>query len=62
MQVRAPIVGLTGNALAEDIREFKRHGAEEVLTKPLDTELLAGVMKQFFHLNSDLNGRWVELQ
>ena len=30
------IIGLTGNALPEDIATFRSHGADRVLTKPLD--------------------------
>ena len=29
------IFGVTGNALSEDVAEFKRAGCDEVLTKPL---------------------------
>mmetsp|Transcript_18254 Transcript_18254/g.25061 ORF Transcript_18254/g.25061 Transcript_18254/m.25061 type:complete len:144 (-) Transcript_18254:231-662(-) len=32
---RGPIIGVTGNALAEDIATFLSSGASEVLTKPL---------------------------
>ena len=32
------IIGLTGNALPEDIATFKAHGVDEVLTKPVDTD------------------------
>ena len=34
------IIGLTGNALPEDIATFLSHGANKVLTKPLDFALL----------------------
>ena len=30
-----PVVGITGNALPEDIAYFKAHGADSVITKPL---------------------------
>ena len=30
------VIGVTGNALPEDITEFKCHGADAVLSKPLD--------------------------
>ena len=32
------IIGLTGNALKEDIEEFKRQGVNDVLTKPLNVQ------------------------
>ena len=34
------IFGLTGNALSEDVSEFKLSGCNEVLTKPLNTAKL----------------------
>ena len=34
------IFGLTGNALSEDVREFKQSGCDEVLTKPLSSSIL----------------------
>jgi CheY-like chemotaxis protein len=34
------IIGVTGNALPEDIEHFKSKGADAVLTKPIDTEEL----------------------
>jgi len=34
------IIGLTGNALPEDIDTFMRNGANLVLTKPIDKSLL----------------------
>jgi CheY-like chemotaxis protein len=30
-----PVIGITGNALPEDIAFFKAHGADSVITKPL---------------------------
>ena len=30
------VIGVTGNALPEDINEFRSHGADAVLSKPLD--------------------------
>ena len=35
------IIGVTGNALEEDVASFVAAGANEVLTKPLDMPLLA---------------------
>ena len=39
-QVGTKIFGLTGNALSEDVNEFKQSGCDEVLTKPLSTPKL----------------------
>jgi CheY-like chemotaxis protein len=41
-----PIFGVTGNALQSDIDYFKECGANEVLTKPLDIQLLINLMKK----------------
>jgi CheY-like chemotaxis protein len=38
------IFGVTGNALQSDIDLFKESGANEVLTKPLDIQLLNTLM------------------
>jgi CheY-like chemotaxis protein len=35
------IVGVTGNALPEDIKEFIDHGADMVLTKPFDLDVFS---------------------
>ena len=40
-----PILGLTGNALPEDIATFTNHGANVVLTKPLNIELLESTVR-----------------
>ena len=40
-----PIFGVTGNALQIDVDYFKECGANEVLAKPLDIELLNRLMK-----------------
>jgi DNA-binding NarL/FixJ family response regulator len=34
------IVGVTGNALPEDVKTFERSGADAVLLKPLDVPML----------------------
>lgn len=39
------IFGVTGNCLQSDIDYFKACGANEVLAKPLDIELLSRIMK-----------------
>jgi CheY-like chemotaxis protein len=52
----APIFGLTGHALAEDVAHFVSHGASCVLKKPLDlTELKRSLAK--FSLGNPLSGR-----
>lgn len=33
------IIGITGNALPEDVREFMDHGADGVVPKPFDMEV-----------------------
>jgi CheY-like chemotaxis protein len=38
------IVGVTGNALAEDVDHFLKKGADAVLTKPLDTSKLSEIL------------------
>jgi CheY-like chemotaxis protein len=38
------IIGVTGNALPDDIEEFKRKGADHVLTKPLKADELAKLL------------------
>jgi CheY-like chemotaxis protein len=38
------IVGLTGNALMEDVAQLKDAGADEVCTKPVDPKLLQHVV------------------
>eukprot|EP00607_Mallomonas_marina_P007586 CAMPEP_0182418402 /NCGR_PEP_ID=MMETSP1167-20130531/2846_1 /TAXON_ID=2988 /ORGANISM="Mallomonas Sp, Strain CCMP3275" /LENGTH=613 /DNA_ID=CAMNT_0024592597 /DNA_START=164 /DNA_END=2005 /DNA_ORIENTATION=- len=37
------ILGVTGNALPEDIANFIAHGADQVLTKPFDIEVLESI-------------------
>jgi CheY-like chemotaxis protein len=41
------IVGVTGNALQEDIAHFKSCGANAVLIKPLQTEALEEILVEF---------------
>ena len=38
------IIGVTGNALSDDIEEFQRKGADHVLIKPLKAEELAKIL------------------
>jgi CheY-like chemotaxis protein len=39
--ITLPIIGLTGNVLEQDVRVFKAHGANAVLSKPLTIPVLA---------------------
>ncbi|CAE7876508.1 dhkI-1 [Symbiodinium sp. KB8] len=39
------IVGVTGNALRQDIEDFKANGADAVLTKPVDRKLLQAAVR-----------------
>jgi DNA-binding response OmpR family regulator len=56
MGCKVPVIGITGNVLAEDKEFFKSHGVVEVLTKPLTlsqlentiNELNANVPKEIF--------------
>eukprot|EP00607_Mallomonas_marina_P008788 CAMPEP_0182419370 /NCGR_PEP_ID=MMETSP1167-20130531/3831_1 /TAXON_ID=2988 /ORGANISM="Mallomonas Sp, Strain CCMP3275" /LENGTH=112 /DNA_ID=CAMNT_0024594251 /DNA_START=335 /DNA_END=673 /DNA_ORIENTATION=- len=40
MGFRGKIIGVTGNTMPADIHSFMAHGADDVLTKPLDVEAL----------------------
>ena len=42
-----PVVGITGNALPEDIAFFKAHGADAVITKPLTNAKLLDALGHF---------------
>jgi CheY-like chemotaxis protein len=39
-----PIVGITGNALSEDVASFTRMGADRVLSKPVEVAVLLQVI------------------
>lgn len=39
------IIGVTGNALQQDIKDFKANGATSVLTKPVDRKLLQSAVR-----------------
>lgn len=41
------ILGVTGNALAEDVEEFVNHGADAVLTKPISFPVLMSHIRAF---------------
>ena len=38
------ILGVTGNVLDDDIKEFKMHGADEVLPKPFELEAFKSIL------------------
>jgi CheY-like chemotaxis protein len=43
------IVGVTGNALPEDVKEFIDHGADTVLPKPFDLESFSQKVAELIH-------------
>lgn len=43
---RAHVVGVTGNALREDVEEYKRRGASDVILKPVDIAEVVRVVKR----------------
>ena len=49
------IFGVTGNALEEDIEHFLSSGADRVLTKPLDVDLMNSLIKHHFDTQSRLD-------
>ncbi len=44
---RSLVLGVTGNALDEDVRAFTRAGADAVVTKPVSTARLAAVVHEY---------------
>ena len=44
---RGKIFGVTGNAFLKDVKEFVSHGADEVLIKPLKSDLYEYVAREF---------------
>jgi CheY-like chemotaxis protein len=44
MGCKVPVIGITGNVLAEDKEYFKSHGAIEVLAKPVSLSQLDGIV------------------
>ena len=51
---RGVVIGITGNALPEDLDNFRDHGANMVLTKPLTNAKLMDAMRKS-HLEQRLN-------
>ena len=47
MGYTGPVIGITGNALREDIAEFKAYGADDVLPKPLDMNAFDKIVARF---------------
>ena len=48
MGYRGVVIGITGNALPEDLHTFRDHGANLVLTKPLTNAKLLDAMQQSY--------------
>ena len=42
------VIGVTGNALPEDISIFKSHGADDVLVKPIKIKQFDGMLDRIF--------------
>jgi CheY-like chemotaxis protein len=57
MGCKVPVIGITGNVLAEDKEYFKEHGVVEVLTKPLTLSQFESTIKQ---LNFDFESSEVD--
>lgn len=46
------IIGVTGNALPEDVREFLNHGADGVISKPFDMDVFRAQIRNAKRRNS----------
>ena len=46
------IIGVTGNALPEDVKEFLDHGADGVVPKPFDMEIFKMKMRECVRLQA----------
>ena len=46
---RGVVIGITGNALPQDMENFRDHGANMVLTKPLTNTKLMDAMRQSYY-------------
>ena len=51
---RGLIIGVTGNMLPEDIEDFKSHGANRVIGKPLSVQILKQIISEYV-LENDTN-------
>lgn len=45
---RGIIIGITGNALDDDVKDFMNHGADKVLPKPFDLVEFKGTVLSLF--------------
>ena len=55
MRYRGVVIGITGNALPEDLDNFRDHGANVVLTKPLtNAKLMEAMKKSHFEQRMDM--------
>ena len=48
IQYKGLIIGLTGNALEEDLNNMVLAGANHALVKPLDKEVFFGLLHEYF--------------
>ena len=56
---RGAVIGITGNALPEDLTYFKDHGANAVITKPLtNAKLMEAILLSRVDLRSIDNGTY----
>jgi CheY-like chemotaxis protein len=55
MGVTVPIIAVTGNAMAEDLDEFRRAGATDVLTKPIQHQSLLKMLNHYQRLLTSSN-------
>lgn len=48
------VVGVTGNVLSDQIESFKNSGVNDVLSKPLDVNILLNLLNQYHNHGSSL--------
>ena len=48
------IIGVTGNALPEDVKDFIDHGADAVIPKPFDIDVFKRYVRDFRAKRSEL--------
>ena len=59
MGYRGEVIGITGNALPEDLAYFKDHGANRVITKPLtNAKLMDAILLSRVDVRSIDNGTY----
>ena len=46
------IIGLTGHALSEDVRDYLNSGADKVIVKPLRREVLFGLITEMENMEA----------